>query len=105
MLEETDDYQLQELLWKAEGPIVVFFHTPLCGTCAVGRKMLTVALAALPDISAASCNLNAMPHWAQDWQISSIPCLVIVERLKVVEKVTAFESAGHLFRVLQPYCN
>ncbi len=105
MLEEVEDSELQERLWKADGPLVVFFHTPLCGTCKVGRKMLTVALAALPEIPSVACNLNAMPHWAQDWQITSVPCLLVVERLKVVERVYAFESAGHLFRVLQPYCS
>ncbi|MDQ0190091.1 thioredoxin family protein [Alicyclobacillus cycloheptanicus] len=105
MLAEADDYELKQTLWQTEGPVVVFFHTPLCGTCKVGRKMLDVALAALPDIPAFACNLNAMPHYAQEWQIESIPCLVVVERLKVVEKIYAFQSAGHLFRVLQPYCS
>ncbi|RIE04780.1 thioredoxin domain-containing protein [Cohnella faecalis] len=48
--------------WTAtRGPLAVFIHTPLCGTCKLARKMLDVVREVLPEAPLVAANLNAMP--------------------------------------------
>lgn len=58
---------------------VLFVHTPLCGTCALARKMLAVVEAMRPELKIAAANLNWMPGLAQAFRIESVPCLLVRE--------------------------
>ncbi|MBB6669175.1 thioredoxin family protein [Cohnella nanjingensis] len=83
-----------------EGPLALYVHTPLCGTCAVARRMLEVAEAATPGVEVRSANLNLMPGLAERFRIESVPCLLT--RLpdgtwrKVYRFGSVMEVAGNL---------
>ena len=62
------------------GPLAVFVHTPLCGTCALARRMLAVVEQVRPDIPLVAANLNAMPGIALFFRIESVPCLLVKSR-------------------------
>ncbi|MCC3373181.1 thioredoxin family protein [Cohnella sp. REN36] len=59
-----------------EGPLALFVHTPLCGTCAVARRMLEVAEASSDGVEVQAANLNLMPGLAEQFRIESVPCLL-----------------------------
>lgn len=81
---------------------LIFFYTPLCGTCAYAEKMLNLALASFPkDVTAFSCNINFAPVLAKEWQIRSVPCLMFLEKGTVTESIYAFHSVSFLFDVLK----
>jgi len=61
----------------AQDPLVLFVHTPLCGTCKAARRMLEIALELIPSLHAAAANLNVMPELAQIFRIESVPCLLL----------------------------
>ncbi len=68
--------------WKRDwtftpAPFALFVHTPLCGTCLAAKRMLAVATELVPDIMIMSANINVMPDLAQQFQIESVPCLLI----------------------------
>ncbi|WP_027084787.1 thioredoxin family protein [Cohnella panacarvi] len=67
-----------ERAWTDEpGPLAVFVHTPLCGTCALAKRMLAVVEQIRPDFRLYAANLNAMPGIAQTFRIESVPCLLV----------------------------
>ncbi|MFD0670255.1 thioredoxin family protein [Cohnella sp. GCM10027633] len=67
-----------ERAWAEEpGPLAVFVHTPLCGTCALARRMLGIVGEMRPDYRLYAANLNAMPGIAQVHRIESVPCLLV----------------------------
>ena len=58
--------------------IIVFLHTPLCGTCGAARKMLDVAELLLPDDTLLEGDVNFMPEIVRRFQIRSVPALLAV---------------------------
>lgn len=68
--------------WRREldgrsGPLALYVYTPLCGTCAVARRMLSVAEASLPEVAIFTANINVMPGLAEAYKIESVPCLLL----------------------------
>lgn len=83
-------------------PLVLYFYTPLCGTCKVGEKMLEVVSELVPHVSLFKININLAAQLAEDWKIESVPCLVVVQEKKPVNKIYALNSVPYLYEVLKP---
>lgn len=72
---ETDDWRAE--LSRPDAERVLFVHTPLCGTCALARRMIAVVEAARPGLRIAAANLNRFRDLTALFQIESVPCLLI----------------------------
>ena len=75
---------------------VFYLYTPLCGTCAVASKMMDVVAAMKPELSIGKADLNYVEQLAVDYEIESVPCLLIQKDGEVVHKIYAFHSVPHL---------
>ncbi|KOS71734.1 thioredoxin [Lysinibacillus contaminans] len=80
---------------------VFYLYTPMCGTCAVASKMMEVVEQLLPEVTFGKANLNFMEQIAYDYQIESIPCLLVCDGGKVTKKVYAFQSVPFLYELLK----
>lgn len=98
MKELTREEMLQQL--QNPGVAAVYFHTPLCGTCRLARRMLEVAEAALSGPELLACDLNFVPDLAERFCIEAVPCLARLEDGTATEKVYAMQSADGLYRRL-----
>lgn len=74
---------------------LIYFYTPLCGTCQVASKMLLV-VEKMVDIKIGKMNLNFYPDIAKNFAIESVPCLQFVRGGQVVETIYAFHSVIYL---------
>jgi thioredoxin 1 len=86
----------------ARGPLAVFVHTPLCGTCKVARRMLEVVVEMMPGLPLAAANLNAIPELATTFFIESVPCLLIKRSDGGVDKMYRFSSVVEVANRLRP---
>jgi thioredoxin 1 len=75
---------------------VFYLYTPLCGTCAVASKMMEVIAAMKPELPIGKADLNYVEDLAVDYEIESVPCLLIQKDGEVVHKIYAFHSIPHL---------
>ena len=99
MFEEVNEKRFREKLSK--GRLVAFFHTPFCGTCKRAEKMINVVLESMkPNFDALSCNLNLMPSLAETFEITSVPCLLMIEDGKVKNRIFSFGSIDQLYHSL-----
>ncbi len=80
---------------------IIYLYTPLCGTCQVAKKMLSVVNELLPTTDIGICDLNYIPEFAREWEIESVPCLLITENDIVKEKIYAFQSVEYLYNKLK----
>ncbi|PFP30072.1 thiol reductase thioredoxin [Bacillus sp. AFS073361] len=78
---------------KATG--LVYFYTPMCGTCQVASKMLQV-IEELVKVDMGKMNLNFYSDLAREYEIESVPCLLLVEAGEVKETLYAFHSVPFL---------
>lgn len=76
---------------------LLYLYTPLCGTCQVAGKMVSVVAELLPNIKWGKADLNYLPDIAESWSIQSVPCLVIIKNRTVQEKIYAFHSVPYLY--------
>ncbi|MFC7370913.1 thioredoxin family protein [Fictibacillus iocasae] len=85
-------------------PIFIYFETPLCGTCKMGKRMLEIAVQTAanntPNLSIYQCNINEFPDLARAYAITSVPCLTVLRRGVATKQVYAMQSAGHLYSIL-----
>ncbi|GAM14346.1 thioredoxin family protein [Mesobacillus selenatarsenatis] len=79
----------------------LYFYTPMCGTCQVASKMLTVIEQLLPDVSSGKADLNYLPELAERFEIESVPCLILLKKGEEQEKVYAFQSVPYLYEKLK----
>lgn len=79
----------------------LYFYTPMCGTCQVASKMLTVIEQLLPDVLSGKADLNYLPEMAERFEIESVPCLIVLKKGEVQEKIYAFQSVPYLFEKLK----
>ncbi|UOY90999.1 thioredoxin family protein [Ectobacillus sp. JY-23] len=99
MIEWTE----QEAMKRANEPskTVLYAHTPLCGTCQLAKKMLTVVEAALPSLEIGMVDLNYAPVLARTYEIESVPCLLVLHEGKVYKQIYAFRSVDYLYHELK----
>ncbi|MGN7477535.1 thioredoxin family protein [Solibacillus silvestris] len=83
------------------GQTAFFVYTPMCGTCEVAEKMLTVIEKILPDLPLGMANINYLEDLAHDLKIESVPCLIVSDDGKVINKVYAFKSVPFLYEILK----
>lgn len=76
---------------------LVYFYTPMCGTCQVAGKMITILEELLPNIEFSKANVNFLPSVATKLAIESVPCLLMFENGVVKEKIYAFHSVPFLY--------
>ncbi len=78
-MRETTEKELRGWIEAGERQIIVFGHTPFCGTCKAARRMLEVAEQIRPDIDVYALDLNFAPTFIERYRIGSTPSLSVFE--------------------------
>ncbi|MDW0110990.1 thioredoxin family protein [Sporosarcina aquimarina] len=85
---------------ESEELAAFYLYTPLCGTCAVASKMLNVVTELKPDVQIGKADLNYVEEIATEYQVESVPCLLIKRKSQPAEKVYAFQSVQNILEKL-----
>ncbi|CAG9620822.1 thioredoxin family protein [Sutcliffiella rhizosphaerae] len=101
MKELTKQQLLQEVL--SEQITVICFFTPMCGTCQVAKRMLEITKELFPQLTFGMIDVNYIQELAVEWEIESVPCLMIFRNGKVEEKIYAFRSVEYLYHLFKQY--
>lgn len=100
-LQEISAKELRGRWEQAGSREAVLFYTPLCGTCKLAERMLGIVLGAGGTIPVSKININYAPGLAQDWEVSSVPALIIFQAGFLVQKQYALHSVVDLQRWLK----
>ena len=76
VIEVTQDTFEEEVL-KAEKPVLADFNADWCGPCQALKPMLAEFAEAHPEIKVVSINIDDEEDLRDDYDIGSIPCLVV----------------------------
>ncbi|WP_340373721.1 thioredoxin family protein [Peribacillus sp. FSL E2-0218] len=79
----------------------LYLYTPLCGTCQVASKMLTISLQLFPEMMAGKMNMNYVQGMAETYEIESVPCLLLFKEGQLYKKIYAFQSVPYLYGLLK----
>jgi thioredoxin-like negative regulator of GroEL len=87
---------------EGEGIGLLYFYTPLCGTCQVASKMLQI-VEELIEVPMGKMNLNFYPDLAKNFAIESVPSLLFIRNGEVQETIYAFHSVPYLLEKIKVY--
>jgi thioredoxin-like negative regulator of GroEL len=100
-----EDLSQQELITRVNqsgsAAFAVYMYTPLCGTCKVTERMLDIIISMKPNLPIVKSNINFLPQISQEWQIASVPCIVIMEPGKEKQLIYRMQSVDELYRRLK----
>jgi len=102
MKELSQEDLLEQMTPSKAESLAVFLYTPFCGTCKVTERMLDIILTMQPTLPLAKSNINFLPKLTREWQISSVPCIVILESGKDLQFIYRMQSVDELYRQLMP---
>ncbi|MER1999875.1 MAG: thioredoxin family protein [Lysinibacillus sp.] len=74
----------------------LYLYTPLCGTCEVASKMLNIVKILNPSLQVGKMNVNYNQSIAIQYEVESVPCLLIAENGVIQKKIYAFQSVPYL---------
>ena len=99
-----NDWNLDEVssFLKNHSSGLIYFYTPLCGTCQVALRMLQV-IEKMVDVKIGKMNLNYYPELADRFAIESVPCVLFIKDGELVEKIYAFHSVPFLYEKIKQY--
>lgn len=83
--------------------ILLYIHSPFCGTCHVARQMLEQIEGIHKQDIFYEMNASLYPQFMQDNEVESVPCLFIKKNNEVKEKIYAFHSIGNIYQYLYQY--
>ncbi|SET34949.1 Thioredoxin [Oceanobacillus limi] len=83
--------------------VMIFIHTPFCGTCHVARNILRQIEAVHKDDLFYDMNASLYPSFMQENQIESVPCLFIKQNGRIEEKIYAFQSVPNIYSYIMKY--
>ncbi len=100
-MNEWNQSDLADFL-DGEGVGLLYFYTPLCGTCQVASRMLQI-VGELVKVPMGKMNLNFYPDLAKNFEVESVPCLLIIQDGTVLETIYAFHSVPFLLEKIKSY--
>lgn len=90
-----------EMIKEQSEKTLFYLYTPICGTCAVASKMMDVLVAMQPSLPIGKADLNYIQDVAIDYEIESVPCLLISRNGVITEKIYAFHSVTYLLAKIE----
>ncbi|GGD97975.1 thioredoxin family protein [Paenibacillus nasutitermitis] len=100
-IEELREDELIRRLKGRAGPDAVLFHTVFCGTCKLAERMLDIVQTAGTAVPIHKVNINYAPGLRDEWKISSVPCLVLLNGGKPVRFEYTMRSVDYLYGLLK----
>jgi thioredoxin-like negative regulator of GroEL len=88
-------------LCREKTVLALFVYTPMCGTCKLAERMLSVISGARPELPLYQLNINLAPALAEQLQITSVPALFVFRGGAVESRHYALHSVGYLYDVLK----
>nr|WP_285801049.1 thioredoxin family protein [Exiguobacterium sp. s151] len=74
----------------------LYIYAPMCGTCAVAERMLSVVEAVDPELKIEKRDANFIPNELEAYQVMSVPALLKLENGQVRDRLYAFQNVQHV---------
>lgn len=98
-----NEWNGEEIIKKvsAEETFCLYLYTPICGTCQVASKMISVVKEIVPTVEFGKSDVNFIREVTNRYEIESVPCLLLFKKGKLQQKIYAFHSVPYLLETIQ----
>ena len=89
----------QEVM-NSEKPVLLDFWAPWCGPCRMVGPILDEIAAERPDIKVCKINVDEEPELAQQYQVMSIPRLMVIKNGEIVNSSVGAKPKAKILAML-----
>ncbi|MFC7322197.1 thioredoxin family protein [Halobacillus campisalis] len=75
----------------------IYIYSPFCATCHLAHTMLETIEHTMEGQMFWELNASLHPKFMQNYQIKSVPCLLITNNGEIKEKIYAFHSVPYMY--------
>jgi len=86
---------------KSDKPVLVDFNADWCGPCKMLAPVLEEIAGSRDDVKIVSINVDDEDILAENYGVSSIPCLVVVKDGKEVKRSVGFRGKDAVLEMLR----
>lgn len=101
-LPDVTDATFSSDVLQADGPVLVDFWAPWCGPCRVVHPVLEEIDAERDDLRVVSLNVDENQETAQQYEVLSIPTLILFKDGEIAKKVIGAMPKRRLEAELEP---
>ena len=101
-LNDVTDNNFQAEVIESDQPVLVDFWAPWCGPCRVVAPVLEEIAAERPDLKIVKLNVDENQQTAANFQVLSIPTLILFKHGQVAKKVVGAYPKRKLEAELEP---
>ena len=76
-IREITAADFEDVVLKADKPVLVDFNATWCGPCRMLKPTLDAVAAERPDVEIVGVDIDENPDLAEEYEIFSIPCLIL----------------------------
>jgi len=103
-IQVLDGASFKEFVTSAKNPVLVDFWAPWCGPCKMIAPVVEeIAAEYAGKLQVAKLNVDENQKTASDFQVSSIPTLIMFKNGQELERAIGFKTKGDLKKFVDKY--